>query len=79
MPDCHPARVQGHPLLGVFPTSWHQKAHHLLNQGMARADGLLQGETLRYFDVSEQDWAWRDCDTPEEWASLQHPKNPPAT
>lgn len=70
---------RANPLLGVFPTSWHQKAHHLLNQGVARADGLLQGETLRYFEVSDQDWVWRDCDTPEEWMSLQKAKSPQAT
>jgi len=46
---------------------------------MARADGLLQGETLRYFEVSDQDLVWRDCDTPEEWMSLQKAKSPQAT
>lgn len=59
------------PLLGVFPTAWHHKAGHLLESGLPRADGLIQGETLRYFDVPEEDWVWRDCDTPEEWQALQ--------
>lgn len=67
------------PLIGVFPTAWHQRASSLIASGRFRADSLLDGvPDLRCLQVSATDPVWRDCDTPDDFTALERLVEPPS-
>lgn len=67
------------PLIGVFPTFWHQRASALLASGRFRADSLLDGVAdTRFLQVSATDPVWQDCDTPADFTALARLVEPPS-